>query len=97
MFVGPVNVELAGVAQSTWNFQDASVVVVLPSAMTVLAAPAGGAAPLSKSAPSSPPKLVEVVKHCCVAVVPASMAARSMAQSSAPRKLSAESNRLYVV
>src|SRR5262249_10887393 len=76
--VGPVNVELAGVAKSTWNFQNASVVAVVPSATTVFASPAGGAVPPSTSLASSPPNWFEVVKHTWVAVVPASIAARSI-------------------
>src|SRR6266508_1104269 len=95
---GPVNVELFGFCQSTWNFQNASVVGVVPSVSTVFASPAGGGGPPSTSAASSLPNCVEVVKPCWVAVVPPSMADPSIAHISAPRKpVPAGLHRLYVV
>jgi NB-ARC domain/Domain of unknown function (DUF4062) len=82
---GPVNVELLGAVRSTWNFQNANVMAVAPSASTVFASPAGGGVPPSTSAASRPPNWFEVVKHCWVAAVPASKAALSIAQISARR------------
>src|SRR5437660_11979122 len=84
--VGPVNVVLAELAKSTWNFQNTSWVLEVPRAICRFGSPAGGAVP-STSAGSRPPKLLEVWKHCWVAVWPASIAVRSSAQLSAPRKV----------
>ncbi len=86
MLVGPVNVLFDGVVQSTWNFQNASEVVVF-SPTTKFGEPDGGSVALSRFEGKRPPKLLLVVKHCWVAAVPFSMLARSKAQSSAPRNV----------
>ena len=52
---GPVNVELEVVAQSTWNFQCASVVLVVPRPTISSGSPDGGAVEPSRSPPSRPP------------------------------------------
>ena len=60
---GPVNVELAGVVQSTWNFHRSSTVVVKPTKKA--GEPAGGDTEPSRSEGSSPSGVaLEVVwKH----------------------------------
>src|SRR5262249_60163234 len=75
--VGPVNVLLAGVVQSTWNFQTASWFAAEPSATTGFGEPAVGRREPSRSAGSRPPKAVLVSKHCWVAERPCSIRARS--------------------
>ena len=75
MLFGPVSVVLAGVAQSTWNFQRFSEFV--PKFSMKLGAPAGGGVNPSRSEGNTPPKLLLSWKHCCVAALPASMDARS--------------------
>ena len=57
---------------------------VVPSETWTFGAPAGGSVVPSRSAGSRPPYEVVVLKHCWVAAVPASIAARSMAQDLAP-------------
>jgi hypothetical protein len=52
---GPVKVELAGVAQSTWYFQYASVVAVVPMVTTTFASPDGGGVVPSRSDARSAP------------------------------------------
>ena len=80
-----VNVEFAGVAKSTWNFQKASWFALAPSATIQFGSPAGGSRAPSRSAGKRPPKEVLVVKHCCVAGCPASILARSYAHTREPR------------
>ncbi len=75
--VGPVKVELAVVTKSTWNFQYASVLAVEPRPTRNSGEPAGGRRAPSRSAGSTPPKAVLVLKHTCVAAWPASILARS--------------------
>src|SRR5262249_39027842 len=82
--VGPVNVLLAGVVQSTWNFQTASWFAAAPSATTGFGAPAGGRMVPSRSAGRRPQKAGLVLKHCWVADAPVSMRAGSKAQTLAP-------------
>ena len=53
--VGPVNVEFAGVVQSAWKCQVASVVLVEPRPTTVLSSPDGGSVEPSRSAARIPP------------------------------------------
>src|SRR5437762_10197506 len=81
--VGPLRLEFAGVAQSTWNDQSSSAFVA--KLITSLGAPAGGALEPSRSDGSSDPWLEPTSKHCCVADCPCNMLARSYAQTSAPR------------
>jgi hypothetical protein len=83
MAVGPVKVELEGVVKSTWNLNRFSVVDV-PSSKKKLGEPAGGAVVPSKSAGSKLASLVPLWKHCMVAAVPASIAARFRAQACGP-------------
>src|SRR2546430_17665172 len=84
--VGPVNVVLAELAKSTWNFQNTSWVLEVPRASCTFGAPDGGAVP-SPSAGRRPPKGVEGWEHCWGAVCPASMAVRCSAQPAAPGKV----------
>src|SRR5258708_32786947 len=86
---GPVKVEFAGVVQLTWNFHTASSLGFAPRETRVLGAPAGGSRVPSRSAGRRPLKLLLVLKHCCVAARPASMLARSEAQTLGPAKGSA--------
>src|SRR5262249_37258360 len=91
MLVGPVRVELLGVAQSTWNFHRLSAFV--PKLSSRFGVPAGGSpeppgprvevAP-SRSEGSIPPKLELSWKHCWVAAAPLSMLTRSNAHTLAP-------------
>ncbi len=85
MLVGPVNVVLAGFAQSTWKLHRLSELV--PKLSMKFGEPAGGAVALSRSAGRTPPKALESWKHCCVAACPASIDVRSKAQSLAPWKV----------
>src|SRR5258708_10541436 len=75
--VGPVNVLLAGVVQSVWNFKTASWFAAAPRATTGLGAPAGGRSALLRWAGRSPPKKTLVLKHCWVAGRPTNIFARS--------------------
>src|SRR6266700_1349228 len=93
--VGPVNVELAGVTQSTWNFHVASCVDVVPMETWTFDSPAGGAVEPSRSDGSTPPNDVLVEKHCCDAAWPSSIFDRSMAHDSAPAN-ELPANMLYV-
>src|SRR5258708_33136832 len=61
--VGPVNVLLAGVVQSVWNFQTASWFAAAPRATTGLGAPAGGRSALVRWAGTGPPKETPVVEQ----------------------------------
>src|SRR5258708_1276894 len=74
--MGPVRVELAGVVQLTEKRQTFR--ELLPKLMNGSGVPAAGrlVAP-SRSAGSTPPKLVESWKHCWVAAAPDNMAERS--------------------
>ncbi len=83
MAIGPVRVELEGVAKSTWNLNSFSVVEV-PSSKKKLGEPAGGAVLPSRSAGSKLASLVPFWKHCIVAALPASIAVRFMAQACGP-------------
>src|SRR5712692_10805554 len=82
MLRGPVRVVFAEFAKSTWNFHSLS--ELEPKLRKNSGEPAGGAVAPSRSAGSTPPKLVLSWKHCCVAAAPASMLVRSKAQSLAP-------------
>src|SRR5450759_3063380 len=82
IFVGPVSVVLAELAQSAWNFQRFKLLV--PKFRKKLGDPVGGAVVPSTSAGSNPPKLVLSWKHCCVAAVPSSIADRLKAQTFEP-------------
>src|SRR5260370_2145267 len=75
MLMGPVKVVLAEFAKSTWNFHSLS--ELEPKLRKNSGEPTGGAVAPSRSAGSTPPKLVLSWKHCCVAAAPASMLARS--------------------
>src|SRR5437588_556377 len=85
--VGPANVEFDGVAKSTWKSNSASVLALAPSASTWFGAPAGGAVAPSRSDPSSPPMVFAVVNETDRAGLPASMLARSRAETSPPRNV----------
>ena len=74
MLVGPVSVVFAVLAQSTWNFQRFSEFV--PKFSMTFGAPAGGAVEPSRSDGSTPPKLDDSWKHCCVAAAPVNIALR---------------------
>ena len=86
IFVGPVNVLLAGVAQSTWylnaytpSSENTLRSWVPPAAMTMLGAPAGGGVIPSTSAGFK--KLTSFLfTHCSVADWPASIRMRSATQ-----------------
>src|SRR5229473_3944466 len=74
--MGPVRVEFAGVVQLTENRQ--TVNELLPKLMNGSGVPdAGRLAAPSRSAGSTPPKLVESWKHCWVAAAPDNMDERS--------------------
>src|SRR6186713_2183442 len=74
MLTGPVSVVFAVFAQSTWKRQRFSEFV--PKFTRKFGVPAGGAVEPSRSDGSTPPKLDESWKHCCVAAAPVSMALR---------------------
>src|SRR5215469_13915221 len=84
--LGPVNVELAGVVKSTWNWNAASVFALAPSERSVLGSPAGGSMLPSRSAGRRLETLVGALNEMLVAVWPASMAERSSAATLVPRK-----------
>src|SRR6516165_212862 len=80
---GPVNVEFAGLAKSTWNRKmNKSVASAMPSMK--LGAPAGGAVVPSRSDGSRLDTLDGCWKQTAVAALPASMFARSYAHAMAP-------------
>src|SRR5262245_56947544 len=79
--VGPVKVELAGVVQSTWNFQ--SMRLFVPYERNNSGDPPGGRFGPSMSA-GRRLKLVVFLKHCCVADWPAIIFTLSKAQTSGP-------------
>src|SRR5258708_17014242 len=85
MLVGPVKVELAGVAKSTWNFHKLSEFV--PKFRYMSGAPAGGALDPSRSDGSRLPKLELSWKQTWVAAAPARIAALSSAHARAPTKV----------
>jgi hypothetical protein len=100
MAVGPVRVELLGVAKSTWNFQRFREFSVDSSKPRMYSfEPVGGAVAPSRFAARRPPRLLRLLlvvplpppavplppKHCWVAAVPLIIAVRSMAQTSEPR------------
>src|SRR5690349_4703190 len=93
--VGPVSVEFAWFAQSTWNFHSWSAFVVKLSRYS--GEPTGGGVEPSRSAGSMLPKDALSWKHFCVAACPASILARSKAQTCGPRKNNALRNMLNVV
>src|SRR5689334_18453416 len=80
MLIGPVKVELAGAAKFTWNFQRLSELV--PKLSMKAGEPEGGRVVPSRSEGSrlGAPEL----KHCMVAAAPASIFARSNAQTVLP-------------
>src|SRR5262245_52539250 len=82
MLVGPVNVELAGVAQSTWNFQRLS--ELAPMLTRKLGEPFGGGVEPSRSEGKRLSKVELSCTHCAVAGAPVSIAARSNAHTRAP-------------
>src|SRR5258708_33456730 len=61
--VGPVNVLLAGVVQSVWNFQTASWFAAAPRATSGLGAPAGGGNALLGGAGRRPPENTPGLEH----------------------------------
>src|SRR6266853_3897899 len=85
IFTGPVKVLADGVAKLTWNRHRFRLLV--PKLRKSPGEPAGGAVLPSRSAGSNPPKLELNCEHCCVATLPASMLARSNAQTLEPAKL----------
>src|SRR5215471_1905464 len=85
--VGPVNVELAGVVKSTWNWNAASVLALAPSDRSVLGSPEGGSMLPSRSAGSRLETLVGALNETLVAGWPASIAERSRAATLDPRKV----------
>src|SRR5436309_7242726 len=72
--VGPVNVEFAGVAKSTWNLKRLRLLV--PKNTMKLGEPAGGAVLPSRSEGNKPPIELPCWKHIWVAGWPLSMAVR---------------------
>src|ERR1041385_3170558 len=84
---GPVNVELAGVAKSTWNLKLASVLAAAPSESTKLGSPAGGRVALSRSEASRLATVVGALKETRVVACPASIWARLSAATLAPRNV----------
>src|SRR5436189_3378519 len=83
--VGPLKVELLGLAKSTWNFQSCSA-PLRSSSIRKLGEPAGGPAPPSRSEGSRLYSVVASVKHTRAGdAAPASIAVRANAQASGPR------------
>src|SRR5258708_383989 len=87
ILVGPLKVEFAGVAKSTWNFQRSREVELLSKARKKLGDPAGGAVDPSRSEGSRPPKELLSWKQTCVAGIPARIAALSKAHARPPTKV----------
>src|SRR4029077_5288889 len=86
---GPVKVEFAGLAKSTWNLKkNRSVASARPSMK--LGAPAGGRSLLSKSDGSRLDTLEGCWKQTAVAGSPASIFARSYAHAIAPANFGAK-------
>src|SRR5215813_12029403 len=83
--VGPVNVELAGVAKSTWNLNRRSELVA--KSRKNAGSPAVGCMVPSMSEGSRLSIAVLCWKQIMVAAVPASIAERLAAQASAPRNV----------
>src|SRR6516225_2335549 len=93
-----VNVELAGVAKSTWKRQIAQAEAFDPISVNGFGAPAGGGMDPSKSAgmswlsfgPSIPVLMI-------VAGSPASIAVRSMAKGCGPRKNEPDESKTFML
>src|SRR5215467_3426715 len=83
--VGPVNVELPGVAKSTWNWKLASVFALAPSERRKLGSPEGGSVELSTSEARRLETEVGALNEMLVAGLPASMFVRLSAATLAPR------------
>src|SRR5579859_2700398 len=73
--IGPVKVELVGVAKSTWNLKRFR--LLLPKNTIKLGEPAGGGVVPSTSEGRSPPTEEPCWKQTCFAACPFSMALRS--------------------
>src|SRR6266568_8558926 len=73
MLVGPLKVDWAGVAKSTWNFQRFKEFV--PKFRKKFGDAVGGKVGPSRSEGSTPPNEEDNWKQTCVAAAPASMAA----------------------
>src|SRR4051794_11366176 len=93
--VGADSVDSAALPQSTWNFHRCRLLV--PKFMRYSGDPAAGGVVPSRSAGSTPPYAVDIWKHCCVAWPPASIVARSQAQTFEPANVCPFVNMLYVV
>src|SRR5258708_8654751 len=65
--VGPVNVLLAGMVQSVWNFQTASWFAAAPRATSGLGAPAGGGNAPVRGPGRGPPENTPALEDCLVA------------------------------
>src|SRR5260370_36398468 len=85
MAIGPVRVELEGVAKSTWNLNSFSVVEV-PSSKKKLGEPAGGAVLPSRSAGSKLASLGPFWKHCIMAALATRIAVRVLVHAFRPVK-----------
>src|SRR5713101_9127643 len=83
---GPVNVDLAGFAKSTWNWKMLRS-LESPISTKKLGDPAGGNVLPSRSEGNRLATLGGFWKQIMAAELPASMAARSKAHACAPRKL----------
>src|SRR5260370_30817530 len=81
MLVGPVKVELAGVAKSTWNFHKLSEFV--PKFRYMSGAPAGGALDPSRSDGNRLPTLELSWKQTCVSTAPVSILLQTNAHARA--------------
>src|SRR5216684_8894189 len=84
ILIGPVNVELAVFAKSTWNRKTFS--ELLPKLTKKLGDPAGGAVTPSRSEGSRLATLDACWKQTIVAAAPLSIAVRLNAQALAPTK-----------
>src|SRR5437667_4189141 len=81
MLVGTLNVEFAGVTQSTWNFH---IFRLFESKFrTKVGEPTGGNLAPSRSAESRPPYAESSWTHCCQAGPPMSICDRSKAHARA--------------
>src|SRR5258708_1658283 len=85
--VGPVNVELAGVVKSTWNFRAAGVWGAARGEGSGLGPPAGGGVALSRSDASRLDTLVGALNDTIVAAWPASICERFRAATLVPRNV----------
>src|SRR6266851_1119000 len=81
--MGPMNLELLGVAKSTWNLKRCSA-VPLNRSTKKFGSPTGGAVAPSRSDGKNENSVV-FVKQMAFASVPANMAVRRKAQALAPR------------